>query len=58
MICKRCAKAADKKKPKLHRKCAESSRNSHCTCQHRVGAIIIVKSGATQTIEDNNGDGS
>jgi hypothetical protein len=45
MVCKLCAEAADTNKLELHKICEESSLSSHCTCQHRVNAIVI-KSGA------------
>lgn len=53
MICSDCARAADQNKPKLHKKC----KQSHCTCQHRVGAVVI-KSGGANVKETVNGDGS
>jgi hypothetical protein len=56
MICKSCAEAADEGNHNLHQICEASTQSLHCTCQHRVGAVVIKKDGAN--VKENNGDGS
>jgi hypothetical protein len=56
MICKDCADAADTNRPELHDVCKDTIRSLHCTCQHRVGAVVIKRDGAN--VKETNGDGS